>query len=288
MIKNVRIIKGWLSSCILICSILTSAQNLEQTFQLASTFQQSGNDDAAIDTYLRVIYFDDEEVYTPQALLNTAHLYFKKSFFRQAALFYQRAAIYFTPPFSTEIFQYKIHALLSAHMYNAALEDLYNFNEDEFKEDHQLKTFLLQMATAYYGLQNYESSKSYFIKLNTKLGNNNSAGIEHIFKSLEKKEKKNENLAYYMSAAIPGMGQFYAGDIRNGLNSFILSGGLLVLGIYTGVNYGWIDAGIIVAPWWTRYHLGGAQRAQLSVRDFKINQRNKHYLKLLESIQYSN
>ena len=68
---------------------------------------------------------------------------------------------------------------------------------------------------------------------------------------------------------IPGSGQIYAGDWRNGLNSLLLTGGLMTLGIYTISAAGFIDGIVMVGPWYQRYYTGGFKRAETSVNALK-------------------
>jgi len=260
-------------------SLHLGAQTLEQTFKLAEQFQHSGNYEAAIETYLRVLFFDEEDRFAKMALLNTANLYYQTNDFKRAATYYQRSAIYFQPDTAALIFQQKVNALLSGHWYEQAKEELLYFEESDLNENIK-PIYHLQWATVHYGLRSYDESALYF----TKLIEEDSVKIEHLntlIKKIKRKEKKSEALAFYMSAAIPGSGQLYGGDYRNGFNSLLLTGGLIAAGIAIGITSGIGDAVLIVAPWWIRYHLGGMYGADKSVQDFKVNNRNKIYQEIL-------
>jgi len=266
---------------IFLCSLpcLVRSQTLDQTFQLAEQFQVSGNYKAAIETYLRILFFDEADQYSKKALLNTANLYFQTGDFKRAATYYQRSAIYYQADTAVWIFQQKVNALLAGQLYQEAKEELYYFEENSLSPD-LLWNYHLQWATVHYGLKQYDQSLEFFKKLVPE-GGEESQKLATLIRKVKKKEKKSEALAFYMSAVIPGTGQMYAKDYRNGLNSLLLSGGLIAAGIAVGINTGVVDAILIVAPWWIRYHLGGMYGADLSVRNFKIDQRHKIYLELL-------
>jgi hypothetical protein len=84
---------------------------------------------------------------------------------------------------------------------------------------------------------------------------------------------------------IPGSGQLYAHDYRNGINVFLLSTGFIVLATYTAINSSTTAAFLNVIPWWTRYHIGGMNRAKDSVIQYKIKHRKKSYIQLLNLYQ---
>lgn len=279
--------KRGLNSIILIFSfsIVAFSQSLEETFELAETFQASGNHDAAIETYLRVIFFDEEEIFVKDALLNTANLYFVEKDYTNAALYYQRAGAYYEQKASIPLFQQKVNAYLSAHLYQSAKEELLYFNKNDFSTDDHLKTYFFQYGVAHYGLKEYDQAEAYFAQLIDSENNPDREKLARIIKKVQKSERKSIAAAFYMSAVIPGLGQFYAEDWRNGLNSFLLSGGLIAAGIYTAYIYTPLDAFLVVFPWWSRYHLGGMYGADQSVRQYKVKKRHQYYLEIEQLLQ---
>jgi hypothetical protein len=74
-----------------------------------------------------------------------------------------------------------------------------------------------------------------------------------------------------LSTFIPGLGQIYAGDWRNGLNAFILSGGLEAAIIYKLWN-GYIgDAYIIYTFLFRRYYTGNRYHAERIAGEYNAN-----------------
>lgn len=87
-----------------------------------------------------------------------------------------------------------------------------------------------------------------------------------------------------MSMIIPGLGQLYAGDIKNGLNSLILTGGLFSLGIYSAINNGFLDASLSVIPWFQRYYQGGFNKAQIIAKAKIEKKRYQIFNQLLDEV----
>jgi tetratricopeptide (TPR) repeat protein len=87
----------------------------------------------------------------------------------------------------------------------------------------------------------------------------------------------NAKRAKLLSTFIPGAGQLYIGDVKNGLNSFLLTSGLVVLGIQYILYYSWIDSLVSIAPWFQRYYMGGRNRAGL-LAEAKLRQKRQALL----------
>jgi hypothetical protein len=105
--------------------------------------------------------------------------------------------------------------------------------------------------------------------------------IDSLFIVLESIKGPKPKKARILSTILPGLGQLYAGDIKNGINSFILTGGLIVLGINTAINLTLLDALMTVAPWFQRYYMGGYNRAEnIAAEKFKEKQ-NRVFLSIL-------
>lgn len=284
MNKKESIIRSVLIHIILIISSVCciKGQDLTSTNQLAEIHYNAGHYDAALDHYMRVIYFDEDEQFMKKALLNTANIYFYKQDYDRAALFYGRSALYYNDEESIKIYQQKISSYLLAQKYQEAYEEILHLDIQTINDKTLSDTYHLQFATIHYGLQEYDKSSAHFKLL---ISNDKDASkLESLLSKVKRAEKKNENLAIYLSAIIPGLGQIYAQDWKDGLNSFILSSSLLVIGIYTGFNYSWIDAALIVAPWWTRYHLGGMLNTGKSIDKYKLKKRSEIYRSIIELI----
>jgi hypothetical protein len=86
-----------------------------------------------------------------------------------------------------------------------------------------------------------------------------------------------------MSIFLPGLGQFYAGDIKNGLNSLLLTGGFFTIGFIVAINYSLVDAMVAVVPWIQRYYVGGYNRAAGIAENKKKSKQDKVYQAILQT-----
>ena len=109
--------------------------------------------------------------------------------------------------------------------------------------------------------------------------------LHALFNENEKLKHKNPKAAKVLSMIIPGAGQLYAGDVKNGLNSLLLTGGFFLLFINTSIAYTFVDALVAVGPWYYRYYLGGYQRAETITINRVEMKRARIYRKMLDTVQ---
>ena len=76
--------------------------------------------------------------------------------------------------------------------------------------------------------------------------------------------RKSPDCAAWLSTAIPGAGQLYAGDPWDALNAFVVNAGLAAL-IFVAVKYEWYVEGALLFLYpLRRYYLGNRQNARLA------------------------
>lgn len=91
---------------------------------------------------------------------------------------------------------------------------------------------------------------------------------------------KNPHKAKHLSMFLPGLGQLYAKDYKNAVNSFFLNTALLGLGLWAAVVYTPFDGIVWVSPWLRRYYVGGYKKAYMIVESTN-RQKKEHYIKIL-------
>lgn len=79
----------------------------------------------------------------------------------------------------------------------------------------------------------------------------------------------------------------YSGDFRNGLNSLLLTGGFITLGVFMAQEYTYLDAILTTLPWFMRYRKGGFTKAYGIAHDKRAMRRNKSFKKILYIIEKS-
>ncbi len=84
---------------------------------------------------------------------------------------------------------------------------------------------------------------------------------------------KSPTIAHRLSTILPGSGQIYAGDWRNGINAFLLNAGTVYL-LWQSITIGsWLDLALIGSFVWWRYYEGNRVRTTLIVQ-----KRNAKYI----------
>jgi len=84
---------------------------------------------------------------------------------------------------------------------------------------------------------------------------------------------------------IPGIGQIYAGDLKQGLNSFFLSTGLFYTGIISLQVLRSDLAFLFLLPWIQRYYLGGMILARDLAEKKQSDKRNLVFLNILDLLE---
>jgi hypothetical protein len=232
-------------------------QTVEQLIDFADLKYEQGQYQLAAMEYQRALFFGSKEN-IGQLYLATADCYFQLEEYDRAGRNYQFAAsIAKTADEKAGIQLKETSCLLMEKKFNLALLKLYNFPSN--LADSILRKQHILFGIAYYGLADFENSAQHFAK--SCVEEEQKLRIEQYFTS-KKLIRPYPKLAYYMSVVIPGSGQLYAGDIKNGMNSFILSIGLAVLTYNIAVSKSILDALMTVFPWWQRYHIGGYNAAE--------------------------
>jgi hypothetical protein len=108
--------------------------------------------------------------------------------------------------------------------------------------------------------------------------------VNELFEKNKKISKISPKKAKVLSMIMPGLGQLYVGDVKNGLNSFLLSTGLLALGLRSAFINNPLDAAIATLPWFQRYYQGGYKKAELIAVAKIQEKRYKIYNQLLDEV----
>lgn len=259
-----------------------SAQTLEQAYQLAEGFYQRGDYPNAALTYRRVLFFDDQNEYGPRCYLNIANCLYEMAAYGEAAIYYDRA--YYVADHDSlqaEILFRKSSCYLLTQNYRYAQVELFNLPEALNPEQQSQKHFL--EGILYFALEEYPEAERHFLALAP--DSTQREQVRKLFRQNEQINRLDPRKARRLSIFLPGLGQFYAGDVKNGLNSFLLTSGLLYWGIrllMTGSSG--FDAFITVMPWFQRYYTGGYRKAEAIAIAEKQRRRHRLYEQLLETV----
>lgn len=166
--------------------------------------------------------------------------------------------------------------------YNEALVVLYSVRSDYYESYPEIINFLF--AICHYGLEEFERSEEYFLNIAAS-DSTATQEIKEIFSDKKKFNKPNPKTISILSLFIPGLGQIISGDLKEGLNSFILVEGIGVLAVYVGFRYSIIDAVFTVLPWYQRYLLGGSDKAEKIAIRKRAQNRNEIFHEILEVLE---
>lgn len=274
--------KNWITffTIILFKASFLDAQSLKECFYLGVDAQKRGAYADAIDFYQRVIFFDENQEFLQEAIVNTANIFVVMENFNRAVSVYHQALPFFKGKDRLLISLQIIQCLLATHDYTSALHELYELEAEMDGESELWHSLFYLKGITYLGMEQIDSSFKYFHLM---AGNHKEARdqIDIAFKIIKKGFGKKEKTAYVLSLLFPGAGQLYAGDVRNALNVFLLSAGFGFLTVYSAITISPTTAILNIMPWWSRYHIGGLNRSKESVRLYKMKKNEEAYSLIL-------
>jgi tetratricopeptide (TPR) repeat protein len=258
-------------------------QDLDEIVRFSDQLFAKGKYELAANEYNRALFFGSKE--PDQICLKIANCYFKQQKFDQSIQFYDRT--YFSSnadSIKTEAILGKSFALILEKNYVLALTEMMNI--DSAKNNyHEVKLNFLR-GIAYFGLHEDKLSETFFNKCLFQLSFKNDSVIKRDFYAIKKAEKRfNPRTAYFLSLVLPGTGQFYSGSIKEGLNSAILLDGLLFAAVLLAREYSTVTSFVTILPWFQRYYLGGANKAERLAHEKQLAKRNDIYQNILQTIE---
>jgi hypothetical protein len=269
-----------------ICSLWVSpalAQTLDETLEFADYQFKLANYNLALKEYQRVLFFNDGK--------NLQHIYeqigsiyfFNRDFGKANYYFELSYKTTESDSIKTEMIFKKASCYMLDKSFKQATFELMNLPESLNEKTTDRKNFYF--AICYWGLEDFAQAESSFLKI---LNKENQAGKEAIAMLFDKKKnfyRPNPKTAKIMSIVLPGSGQIYSGDFKNGINSLLLTGGFVALGVYMTHYYSFLDAFLTAMPWFMRYYQGGYKNAEKIASAKRANRRNKSYQDILQIIK---
>ncbi|MCB0804885.1 MAG: hypothetical protein KDC05_03750 [Bacteroidales bacterium] len=270
--------------CLIICSLWVSgifAQDISETIRLAENQFNSGNYRPAAKLYLRCAFFGDRDEIS-HLYGKTADCFYMLEEYNRAIDFYNQAATYESDLLTrSEFLLHKSNCYLLTGNFQFALFELLGIPDELPGELLFRKNFMLGLA--YFGTGQYESAENHF-KLTTGDDQAKNKEIEEIFATRKNLFRPNPKKAMIMSMIVPGSGQMYAGDIKNGIYSLSLVSALVYLTIRVAAAYTWFDAVIAVLPWMQRYYMGSFVHAEEIAIEKRAENRNETYKEIYKII----
>ncbi len=206
-----------------------SSQDFDETLIFADYQFRSGNLAEASKTYQRALFFSEgkQNVFIFNRI---AEIAYTRTNYEIAQRYYGLAYdVSDNDSLRTELLFKKASCRMLDKNFQQALIDLFSIADSSVNTQKRLNFYL---GICYYGLQDYKQSESYFescVNLIDKKELSDLFSDRRLFSPSPRK-------ARIMSMLLPGLGQTYSGDIKAGLNSLLLSTGLIALGIKIGIN----------------------------------------------------
>lgn len=248
------------------------AQDLASSFELAEHLFEQEQYTHALEVYQRIVFFDSLNLYKEASYFQMASCFQAVQNWEEAIRHFNLA--YFSKPTDAvqkEIqFQLIATQLLSGDFISAKEELLVLEDMVETEEKRRLWFY---KGISFFGLGQIDSSQFYFSKHIGSEEPEKLIQLKSLFKKARKLARVNPSRIRTLSMIIPGAGQFYAGDLKNGFNSLILTSSLLLLGIHIGITVSIVDALLSVGPWYLRYYQGGFQKAEAYHKD-RLSRKN--------------
>ncbi len=277
--KRYNILNLILFVLILISTASTvNSQTSEQTLIFADNQFNNKNYEIALEHYKRVLFFEKEQ--------NNFYIYNQIANIYNEIDDYGGAIKYYDLSLNSckndsmkfELIFKKANCYILLSDFNYALIDLYAISDSLSPTLLSRKHFYL--GVCFYGLENYKSAEKYFIKSLPP----QEESIKKLFENENKFYRPNPKTAVILSFVFPGAGQIYAGDTKDGINSFLLSSLIATATVYIASAYAPIDA-ISLLPWFTRFYQGGIYNAKETAERKRQENRNEIFNKILKEMQ---
>ena len=111
-----------------------------------------------------------------------------------------------------------------------------------------------------------------------------AAEIDTLFSEAINLPQKSEKTARLLSTFLPGLGQTYAGDWKNGLNALLLNGLLGYITLDAAIERDYDDALLSFSFLFYRYYSGNRYRAAEAAQTFNDRENGRYVEKILQAL----
>lgn len=255
------------------------AQTLAQTTAVADSLYRYGQFGPAAEAYRRVLYFDTQRTHAAHCARQLAWCEAAQRHFPEANLAFDRAWNLAPASEQNAIILEKAAVLLAAGKSVEAIEELLPLRAKvSAAERPRLYTAL---GAAWFALDEGDSAFAAF-RIAAGPVPAAQATLDSLERRYHKAMRKRTMTAYALSMGLPGLGQLYAGDLRNAANSAILIGSLATAGLWMALTVTPLDAILTLAPWLIRYYMGGAYHAERLVDAHKQKRKAAIYARVMD------
>ena len=260
---------------------------LDEVLKMADRLREFGSHSEAITEYKRFIFFNPESDHTGDALYGMG-LAYRAMRNWQGAINALKASVSATedPRVSGQRRVILATTLIATGNYSLARLELLKVSEFGKYPSLRLRSLYFEGIAALYGFE-WDVAGKAFGKFYSDYAQGEWAGRtkEIELSLLEARESyKSAALAKFLSTILPGTGQMYAGDWRDGLNALTLNG--LIIGLIANAVYrkDYLGAALISSIS-VRYYKGNIYRAETDVRKHNESANRKNAAKILSLVR---
>jgi tetratricopeptide (TPR) repeat protein len=283
MTPNNCCFRRWTNAAALLWLLLTAlpatAQDAAQSMAFARQQLLLGNDSLARKTMQRVLFFD-RKTYGAECYAALAYANLRLQDYAQSEFYFD--LLYQNAPSDSVRYDAllgKAGALLLQAKYLRARLELLNL-PTQLTPAWAARRHLY-LGACYYGERKWADAERELLELIPADQPAKRAELSDLMRKARKYDRKNPKTARLLSIFIPGAGQLYAGDFKNGLNSLILNGLTATWFAYVAATVSFFDAGLLVGSWMFRYYAGGLQRTGAAVETKKRERLQRNFQRIL-------
>ena len=245
-----------------------------------------GDYDAAITEYKRFLFFNADDPRVDEVQFKIGLAYRAQKWWMEAAEA-MIAAIQRTTETELQV-ERRVElavTLIASGAYDLALVELIKVDmQSQSAQLRQRARFLRGVAYLYQF--KWEQARSVFQAYFDEIPNaaGTAAEIDSLFLDALNRSQKSEKAARLLSTFLPGLGQTYAGDWKNGLNALLLNGVLGYITLDAVIERDYDDALLSFFFLFYRYYSGNRYRAAEAAQTFNDRENRLHVEKILQAL----
>lgn len=261
----------------LFCVSTTIAE--QSPLSLGSHLFQLGNYDAAITEYRRFLFFHPDDPRTGETYRNIGIAYREQGHWEDAVTAMRTAVQHAYGIEEKSKYQLELAVILIANQdYDLGRLELIKARMRNPSAQVHRRTLFLEAVAFIYQFRWKEAREAL-------TDYTRDAELDTLFVNAVEAPQKSPRLAKVLSAIIPGAGQVYTGDWRNGLNALALNAVLGYLTVDAALEQHYVDAALWGGLIFSRYYRGNIFRADEAVKNYNTRQSRRASEALLQRLQ---
>ena len=269
---------------ILLLFITITAAASDPAFDLGEYLFALENYDAAITEYKRFLFFNSDHPQAGEAQFKIGLAYRAQGWWPEAVEAMTAAVQLATETESQAEMRTELAVtLIAGGAYDFALVELIKVDmQSQSVRLRQRARFLRGVAYLYQF--KWEQARSVFQVYLDEMSSaaEAAAKIDALFIDALNRRQKSERAARMLSTFLPGLGQTYAGDWKNGLNALLLNGVLGYVTLNAAIERDYDDALLSFFFLSYRYYAGNRYRAAEAAQAFNDRENRQHVEKILQ------